>query len=74
MKISNGMGRRFAGAAGVGIAAALTLALFFTGCAKQESTVTAQAESHAQTVAQADLPEVIVTASRDVNEDGTVIR
>ena len=61
----NGMVRNVAG-----VASALALALFLSGCAKQESAVEAnttadvQADSHAQMVAQADLPEVIVTASR----------
>ena len=69
MKISNGMGLKL-----TGVASALALALFFTGCAKQESVVTAQAETHAQTVAQADLPEVIVTASRDTAVGGAEVR
>jgi len=61
----NGMVRNVAG-----VASALALALFLNGCAKQESvapvdaTADVQADSHAQLVAQADLPEVIVTASR----------
>jgi PBP1b-binding outer membrane lipoprotein LpoB len=62
----NGMVRNVAG-----VASALALALFLNGCAKQESvapvnaTADVQADSHAQMVAQADIPEVIVTASRD---------
>jgi PBP1b-binding outer membrane lipoprotein LpoB len=62
----NGMVRNVAG-----VASALALALLLTGCAKQESgaradaTTDVQADSHAQMVAQTDLPEVIVTASRD---------
>ena len=61
----NGMARNVAG-----VASALALALFLNGCAKQESvapvnaTTDVQADSHAQMVAQADIPEVIVTASR----------
>ena len=62
----NGMVRNLAGVASV-----LALALLLNGCAKQESaadanaTADVQADSHAQMVAQADIPEVIVTASRD---------
>jgi hypothetical protein len=62
----NGMVRNVTGVAG-----ALALTLLFIGCTKQESvapvdaTASVQADSHAQLVAQADLPEVIVTASRD---------
>ena len=55
----NGMGLIFAG-----VASALTLGLIL-GCAKQESAPTVQADAQAQVVAQADIPEVIVTASRD---------
>lgn len=69
MKISNGMGLKL-----TGVASALALALVLNGCAKQESVVTAQAETHAQTVAQADLPEVIVTASRDTTAGGAEVR
>ena len=54
----NGMGLVFAG-----VASALTLGLIL-GCARQENAPTAHAESPAQVVAQADIPEVIVTASR----------
>ncbi len=64
----NGMVRNVAS-----VASALALAVLLSGCAKQESVAQVnaspdvQAETHAQMVAQADLPEVIVTASRDPN-------
>jgi PBP1b-binding outer membrane lipoprotein LpoB len=62
----NGMVRNVAS-----LASGLALAVLLSGCAKQESvapvsaSTDVQAETHAQMVAQADLPEVIVTASRD---------
>jgi PBP1b-binding outer membrane lipoprotein LpoB len=68
IKISNGMGRQF-----IGMASAMALAVLFTGCAKQEGVVAAQTDTHAQVIAQADIPEVIVTASRDA-ADGTNTR
>jgi hypothetical protein len=59
-KINSGTGRVFAGVAG-----ALALAAIFSGCVKQEEIATAPAaEANTQVVAQADIPEVIVTASR----------
>jgi PBP1b-binding outer membrane lipoprotein LpoB len=60
IEFGNGMGRKI-----IGAASAVALAVVFSGCAKQESVVTAQADTHAEAIAQADLPEVIVTASRD---------
>jgi PBP1b-binding outer membrane lipoprotein LpoB len=57
----NGMGSVFAAVAG-----ALALALFLSACAKQENAPTAQADTQAQVAAaQADIPEVIVSASRE---------
>jgi PBP1b-binding outer membrane lipoprotein LpoB len=61
IKLSNGKGG-FAGA----VTSALMLAVFLSGCAKQDSvTTTAQADTRAEVAAQADLPEVIVTATRE---------
>jgi PBP1b-binding outer membrane lipoprotein LpoB len=68
-KISNGMGRKF-----IGMASAVALAVVFSGCAKQESVITAQTDTHAQVIAQADIPEVIVTASRDSATAGVEMR
>jgi PBP1b-binding outer membrane lipoprotein LpoB len=53
------------------VASALALAVLLSGCAKQESaapvtaSISTQVETQAPTDAQADLPEVVVTASRD---------
>ena len=69
IKISNGMGRKF-----IGMASAVALAVLFSGCAKQEGALTAQADTRAEVVAQADIPEVIVTASRDSATAGTKMR
>lgn len=55
----NGMGLVFAG-----VASALTLGLIL-GCAKQSNAPTPHADTQAQVVAQTDIPEVIVTASRE---------
>ena len=65
----NGMVRNVAS-----VASALALAVLLSGCAKQDSTASVnapadvQAETQAQTVAQADIPEVVVTATRDFPE------
>lgn len=69
IKISNGMGRKL-----MGMASAVALAVVFSGCAKQEDVVASQADTHAQIVAQADIPEVIVTASRDSVTNDAEIR
>ena len=69
IKIGSGMGRKI-----IGAASAMALAVVFSGCAKQESVVTAQADTYAEAIAQADLPEVIVTASRDSATNGAEIR
>jgi len=60
IKITSGPGRTLTGMVG-----AIALAALFSGCAKQESVITAQADTRTQTIAQSDIPEVIVTASRD---------
>jgi PBP1b-binding outer membrane lipoprotein LpoB len=69
IKMRNGMGRKF-----IGMASAVALAVLFSGCAKQESGIASQTDTHAQVVAQADIPEVIVTASRDSATAGAEIR
>jgi hypothetical protein len=58
IEITSGMGRKFTGLVG-----AVALAAILVGCAKQEPVMTAQTDT--QAVAQSDIPEVIVTASRD---------
>jgi PBP1b-binding outer membrane lipoprotein LpoB len=68
-KISSGMGRKF-----IGMASAVAAAVLFSGCAKQESATVAQADTHSEMIAQADIPEVIVTASRDSAAVGTKSR
>jgi PBP1b-binding outer membrane lipoprotein LpoB len=68
-KISNGMGHKF-----IGMAGAVALAVLFSGCAKHEGVVASQTDTHAQVVAQADIPEVIVTASRESAADRAEIR
>jgi PBP1b-binding outer membrane lipoprotein LpoB len=61
IKISNGTGG-FVGA----VTSALMLAMFLSGCAKQDRVATAsEVAAQAEMDAQADLPEVIVTASRE---------
>ena len=60
VKISSGTGSKL-----IGVAAALLLAVLSGGCAKQETVLTAQIDTHAQATDQADIPEVIVTASRE---------
>jgi hypothetical protein len=69
IKISNGLGPKF-----IGMASAMALAVLLTGCAKQEPAVAAQTDTHAEVIAQADIPEVIVTASRDSATAGTKAR
>jgi PBP1b-binding outer membrane lipoprotein LpoB len=63
------MGRKF-----IGMASAVALAVLFSGCAKQEGVVASHGGSEAQVVAQADIPEVIVTASRESAGNGAEIR
>jgi PBP1b-binding outer membrane lipoprotein LpoB len=69
IEISNGMGRKL-----MGMASAMALAVVFSGCAKQEDVAVSQADTHAQVVAQADIPEVIVTASRNSATNDAAIR
>jgi PBP1b-binding outer membrane lipoprotein LpoB len=69
IRINSGMGRKF-----IGMASAVALAVVFSGCAKQEGVVASEADAHAQVVAQADLPEVIVTASRNSVTNDAEIR
>jgi PBP1b-binding outer membrane lipoprotein LpoB len=64
-KISKEMGRRWAG-----MASAVALAALLAGCARQEGAVTAQTSTQPEVFAQADIPEVIVTASRDSATSG----
>jgi hypothetical protein len=60
IKINNATGRKL-----TGMVAAVAFAALVGGCAKQESVITAPTDTHAQAIAQTDIPEVIVTASRD---------
>jgi hypothetical protein len=53
---------------------AVALAAVLFGCAKQEPVMTAQTDTPTQSVAQTDLPEVIVTASRDFATDSGTAR
>ncbi len=55
-----------------GVAAAVALAALAAGCAKQESVTTAQADTRTEAVARNDIPEVIVTASRDRETSGAM--
>jgi hypothetical protein len=57
-----------------GVAAAVALAALGAGCAKQESVITAQADTPTQAAARNDIPEVIVTASRDHATSGGTMR